>query len=194
MMTTSSACSTSELVYAAQNGDARATEQLVVRHVTLVWSTVRSFRLREADACDAVQNTWLRMIEHLSMLREPDRLPGWLATTARRECLRILRDGRREATGLEPTVFERADERAPNPERSTIDSAMNALLWEHVAQLPPPGRRMLAALTSGDAPSYQDFARANGMPTGSIGPTRMRYLRKLRLRMEESGLGAPTWR
>jgi hypothetical protein len=54
-----------DLVRAARNGDPRASEQLIDRYTSVVWPTVRSFRLREADVHDAVQNTWLRMIEHL---------------------------------------------------------------------------------------------------------------------------------
>jgi RNA polymerase sigma factor (sigma-70 family) len=186
--------SINELVQAAQNGDRGATGRIVTLYASLVWSVVRSFRLRDADAHDAVQNTWLSMIEHLSALREPERLPGWLATIARRECLKILRASDREATGVEPTVFERVDERSPDPERHAVDSVMNTLLWDQVAQLPTAGRRMLTILTSGDPPSYADFAHASGMPIGTVGPTRMRYLRKLRRRMEESGLDAQTWR
>ena len=186
--------STTELVHAAAQGDPRATEQLVSRYVSVVWATVRYFRLRDADAHDAVQNTWLRMIEHLGALRDPERLPAWLATTARRECMKIAQSRQREVAGLEPTVFERADETTPGPERHAIDRTMNALLRDRVAELPWLGRHMLVTLTGPDAPTYEDFARTTGIPVGSIGPKRMRYLRQLRRRLEESGLGAPAWR
>jgi RNA polymerase sigma factor (sigma-70 family) len=159
----------------------------------VVWSTVRSFRLRDADAHDAVQNTWLRMIEQLGTVRDAERLPGWLATTARRECLKIVRDSRREVAGLEPTVFERADEGSLSPERIVIDRTMNTLLWERVAELPRPARHMLVTLTGPDAPRYDEFARSSGLPIGSIGPKRMRYLRELRRRLEGSGLGVQAW-
>jgi RNA polymerase sigma factor (sigma-70 family) len=185
--------STTDIVRAAQNGDAHAYEQLIERYTNLVWSTVRSFRLRDADAHDAVQNTWLRMIEHLVDLRDAERIAGWLATTASRECLKILRHGRREIAGVEPTVFDRADDRAPSPERHTTDRRMGELLWMHLDQLPPQGRDLLVALTIGDTPHYADLARATGMPIGSIGPTRMRYLRKLRQRLEHAGLGVQAW-
>jgi RNA polymerase sigma factor (sigma-70 family) len=186
--------STTGLVHAARNGDSRAVEQLVRRYARVVWSTVRSYRLREVDANDAVQNTWLRMIESLDTVRDPERLPGWLATAARRECLKIIQSGRRETVATDPGVFERADDLSPNPERYATDQAMNALLWDQVAQLPRPGRHMIATLTAANAPSYQDFARTNGLPIGSIGPMRMRYLRQLRQRLEQSGLGAQAWR
>jgi RNA polymerase sigma factor (sigma-70 family) len=193
MAVNNNAASTTQLVNAARRGDRQATEQLVDRYARLVWATVRAFRLRESDTHDAVQNTWLRMLESLGSVHDPERLPGWLATTARRECLKIIQAARREVAGIDPAVFDRPDEASPNPERSITDRAMNALLWKRVAELPRAGRHMVTTLTAGDAPSYRDFARANGMPIGSIGPTRMRYLRRLRDRLEECGLGAAAW-
>ncbi len=178
---------TTDLVHAARNGDPRATRQLIDRYAGLVWSTVRSFRLRETDAQDAAQNTWLRMIEHLGDLRDADRIPGWLATTARRECLKIIREGRREVLGFDPELFDRPDERSPRPETVAVDRIMHALLWCRVAELPGPARHMVVTLTGPDAPRYGDFARASGIPIGSIGPQRMRYLRRLRRRLEASG-------
>lgn len=186
--------STEELVRAASEGSLHAGEQLVQRYAGVVWATVRRFRLRDADAQDAVQGTWLLMFEHLGSVRDADRLPAWLATTARRECLRILQQSRRCVLGLESDMAERADESAPNPERSAVDRAMGALLWKHVADLPPAGRDLLMTLVTTDAHRYAEYARATGMPIGSIGPRRMRYLRTLRQRLEKAGLGAHAWR
>ena len=188
-----STSSTADLVQAAQHHDQQATRQLVDRYTGLVRSTVRSFRLRDVDAQDAVQNTWLRMIEHLGALRDPDRLAGWLATTARRECLKILRDGRRELAH-DPELFDRPDERSRCPEPLAIAGVMNAMLWHRVSELPGPAKHMVVTLTGPDAPAYGDFARVSGLPVGSIGPKRMRYLRQLRRRLEDSGLGATVWR
>jgi RNA polymerase sigma factor (sigma-70 family) len=192
--TTTITNSTSELVRAARDGDPDAMERLVDRYASVVWSTVRACRLAEADAHDAVQNTWLLLIEHLGELRDPERLPGWLATTARREALKILRRGHREVVGLEQGVTERTDWATPGPEREVIDRSMRDLLWAQVAELPPAGRAMLTALTGTDAPSYGDYARLSGMPIGSIGPRRMRYLRRLRQLLEGSGLELQAWR
>lgn len=187
-------CTPGELVQGALDGDTGCRDELVERYRALVWATVRSFRLGQADAHDAVQNTWLRLFERLGSLRDADRLPGWLVTTARRECLRILRRAGREVVGVDTGLHDRADDCAPSPERAAVDRAMAELLWAHVADLPVPARRLLLTLTSPDAPRYVDYARATGMPLGSIGPTRMRYLRQLRARLEESGLDARSWR
>jgi RNA polymerase sigma factor (sigma-70 family) len=186
--------STAELVQAARAGDPVAVGQLVQRYSGVVWSTVRRIGLREVDAQDAVQNTWLQMIEHVDSLRDADRLPGWLATTARRECLRIMRRSAVETVGYTPDLAGRVEDPAPGPDSVALARMMGRLLWRHVAELPPAGREMLATLTRADAPRYADLARATGMPIGSIGPRRMRYLRKLRLRLERAGLGARAWK
>jgi RNA polymerase sigma factor (sigma-70 family) len=183
-----------DVVRAALDGDVDARAQLVERYAKLVWSTVRSFRLSHADAHDAAQTTWLRLFEGLGSVRDADRLPGWLVTTARRECLRILRRSGRESLGAESYLLDRADDGAPNPERAAVDRTMADLLWAHVADLPAPARTLLLTLTAADAPRYADFAQATGMALGSVGPTRMRYLRQLRARLEESGLDAGCWR
>ncbi len=68
----------------------------MARYGGMVRGVVASFRLQEADAADAVQMTWLRAFERLDSVRNPDRLGGWLATIANRECLALLRQARWE--------------------------------------------------------------------------------------------------
>jgi DNA-directed RNA polymerase specialized sigma24 family protein len=75
-------------------GDELAWHEVVRRYGKLVSATVRSFRLQEADARDAVQMTWLRLAENADRVQSPGRLGGWLVTTARRECLHILRQAK----------------------------------------------------------------------------------------------------
>ncbi len=62
----------------------------------LVWAVARTHRLGPADAADVSQTVWLRLVENLGSLRDPDALPGWLRTTTRNECLRVIRRGGRE--------------------------------------------------------------------------------------------------
>src|SRR5215210_6631372 len=78
------------LVRAAAAGNEPAWNRLVETYAGLVWAVARSHQLSEADAADVAQATWLRLVEHLDDLHEPERVGAWLATTARRECLRIV--------------------------------------------------------------------------------------------------------
>jgi RNA polymerase sigma factor (sigma-70 family) len=186
--------STAELVLSARAGDGAAYEELVERHQRQVWGAVRGFRLSDADAGDAVQMTWLRLVENLDRLNDPTRLGAWLTTTAKRECLRLIRRRNREIGTPEEFFDAVVDERAPGPEQQVTDEAMVALLWELVAELPLRGQDLLRAVTSADRPAYSDISRATGMAVGSIGPTRGRYLNRLRKLIEEMGLDADAWR
>jgi len=186
--------STAELVFCAREGDRRAYEELVERHQRQVWGAVRGFRLSEADAHDAVQMTWLRLVENLGRLNDPTRLGAWLTTTAKRECLRLIRRRNREVGTPEEFFNTVVDEREPGPEKQVTDDAMTRLLWQLVAELPRPGQDLLKAVTSADRPAYAEISKATGMAVGSIGPTRGRYLTRLRKLIEASGLDAETWR
>ncbi len=73
------------LVTRARNGERQAWDALVERYAPLIWSICRRHRLDAADAQDAAQNVWLKLVDQLDKIRDPAALPGWLATT-RREC------------------------------------------------------------------------------------------------------------
>ena len=167
---------TPALLGAAARGDNRAWEEIVRRYGGLVTATVRTFRLQEADAADAEQRTWLRLVEHHRRLHEPEHLGGWLTTTATRECLAILRAQR--------TVVDLADlDAVPadhDLEQHVVDADEAARLWNVVTLLPPRGRAVVHALFADERTPYAEIARATGIPVGSLGPTRARVLRQLR--------------
>lgn len=83
------------LVARAAGSDQAAWDELVDRYAPLVWSICARFELSSQDIEDVGQNVWLRLVEQLGNLREPAALPGWLATTTRRECLRAVKAAQR---------------------------------------------------------------------------------------------------
>jgi RNA polymerase sigma factor (sigma-70 family) len=83
------------LVRSAADGDQAAWNEIVDRFSGLLWAICRAFRLNSADTGDVCQLTWLCLLKKLDSIRDPERLPGWLATTCRRECLVLLRRNRR---------------------------------------------------------------------------------------------------
>ena len=109
----------SDLVARAKDGDRQAWDALVERYAPLIWSICRRHRLGRADADDVGQSVWLRLVDQLDRVRDPAALPGWLATTARRECLRVLcaTQGPR-ATMYALDVESLPDERAGGPTRA----------------------------------------------------------------------------
>jgi RNA polymerase sigma factor (sigma-70 family) len=173
-----------ELLKHAADGSQEAWDELVNRYVTLLWSIGRAHRLDTADAADAVQTTWLRLLEHLDRIEEPERLVGWLATTMRRECLRILRHtGRERPHPPGVALFNTADPSEP------VDAAMiradrDAQLWQAFDQMPERCRRLLRILMTSPPPPYEAIAALLEIPVGTIGPTRQRCLKNLRKLLE----------
>jgi RNA polymerase sigma factor (sigma-70 family) len=166
------------LVRAAAAGDQAAWNELVERFQGLVWATARSFRLSRADAADVAQTTWLRLVENLDRIHDPERLGAWLATTARRECLRHIRLHGREQLSDETDVFEAPSE---DPlEVALLTEERDTALWNAFAKLSERCQTLLRLLVSEDEPSYETIGAALDMPIGAIGPTRMRCLDKLR--------------
>jgi RNA polymerase sigma factor (sigma-70 family) len=165
------------LIREAAAGDQAAWEAIVSRFERLIWATVRSHRLSDADAADVAQTTWLRLVENLDRIREPERLAGWLATTARRESLRRLRLNGREL----PTEAEQLDTPEDGEaELRLLTDERDAGLWRAFARLSDKCRQLLRLLVALDEPSYEVIGAALGMPIGSIGPTRMRCVETLR--------------
>ncbi|HET9256762.1 MAG TPA: sigma-70 family RNA polymerase sigma factor [Pseudonocardiaceae bacterium] len=163
------------------------------QYASLVSATVRSFQLQDADAHDAVQATWLRLVENVHRVRFPERLGGWLTTTARNECLRICRQASPPPQECVPVPDDVADQ-SIGPEQRVVDAHTAQLLWDIVAELPPRQRAVVRELFTDDPRSYTDLAQVAGMPVGGIGPTRARALRQLREMLDGDGLGAASWR
>jgi RNA polymerase sigma factor (sigma-70 family) len=177
------------LVNRAAGSDPAAWDEIVERYAPLVWSICTRFQLSNHDREDVGQNVWLLLVEQLGKLREPAALPGWLATTTHRECLRVVtaaRKSQRLGTGLDDaTQFVDAtviDEEILMAER-------NAALRAALAELPPRCRQLLAMLTADPPSSYADISAGLGIPVGSIGPQRARCLERLRRSQALSGLG-----
>jgi RNA polymerase sigma factor (sigma-70 family) len=176
-----------QLVESAAAGDPTAWDTLVDRYAGLVWAVIRGHRLSGADAADASQTTWLRLVEHVDSLTDPARVGAWLATTARRECLRILRTSGRQIPYGDDLPEPDCDE--DSVDEDLLRNERDALLWEAFGRLPQRDQTLLRMLVADPAPSYREIADALDMPIGSIGPTRARCLERLRRERESVAEG-----
>ena len=178
-----------ELLQAAAAGDQWAWEALIERYSTAIAAVTRAYHLDSADAGDVYQTTWLRLIEHCDRIREPSRLGAWLVTTARNECLRILRHARRLTYVADElsTMAQSQQSATSSMEEEVIVAERKAAVKEALAALPVNHRSLIELLMADDAPSYEEVSEILQMPVGSIGPTRARCLAKLRTRLEVSG-------
>jgi RNA polymerase sigma factor (sigma-70 family) len=171
-----------QLVAAATAGDQQAWDSLTRAFGPMIWAIAGAHRLRHADAADVSQATWLALLEHLRDLKDPARVGAWLATTARRECLRVLRDkGRRVLYGDDAPEHESPD---PSPGAALLLSERDQILWRAFERLRPSDQALLRMLMADPRPSYEEISAALDMPIGSIGPTRQRALDRLREQLD----------
>lgn len=170
-----------DLLSAAARGDQRAWDQLVTRYMPLVLSVVRRFGLSEKDAEDVSQTVWLRLVEHLDSIREPKALPGWITTTTRNESLALIKVKQR-AEPVDPMAgwLLDLDQNAPDVDNALLKAEWQQALRDGLAALDPGQRNLLLLLVAEPPLSYEEIGRTLDMPIGSIGPTRIRCLKKLR--------------
>jgi RNA polymerase sigma factor (sigma-70 family) len=166
-----------ELVKRSRAGERDAWTALTRRHSNRLWSVARALRLSDTDAADAVQTTWLRLVEHLDDLREPEYVGTWLATTIRRECLDALK--RRTRLVLTDRWDDVVDREEPLDSHLLRDERDGAL-WRAFRALDERCRTLLRVLMADPPPPYAEVSAALDIPVGSIGPTRQRCLAKLR--------------
>lgn len=124
-------------------------------------------------------STWLRAVEHIGRLRDPERFGAWIGTTARRECLRVLQGRKRVVPTCDevrnPLFAAHVDE-----EEIALAAERREAVRQALTVLPDKQRTLLRLLHSEREPSYDTISEKLGMPIGSIGPTRGRALERLR--------------
>ncbi|MFC4912660.1 RNA polymerase sigma factor [Actinomadura gamaensis] len=175
-----------ELLIRARLGDRAAWVLLVNRHAPLLWAIARSCGLDDADCGDVVQTTWLRLVERIDTVRDPQATPRWLAVTARREALALARRRGRESSA-DPSCFTDLAPATPlgsgvfGPEDTALAREQVGRVGEALRTLPRLCRDLLRMHAL--AHSYAELAAALDVPVGSIGSARARCLDQLRRRL-----------
>ena len=166
------------VVEQARAGANAAWEILVERFGGLVAAIARRCRLNDADVAEVCQTTWLRLVENLDRIEQPERIGAWLATTSRRESLRIAT--RHIAVSATDAVYLVADDEADPLDAALLREEQARAIRMAAEQLSPRCQRLLGVLMGDDELPYEAIAEQLSMPIGSIGPTRGRCLEHLR--------------
>jgi RNA polymerase sigma factor (sigma-70 family) len=175
-----------DLVERAGDGDAAAWDALVEAFGGIVVAAARACRLCDEDVADVVQTTWLKLVEHLADLDDPACLPGWLATTARRAALRLVRNAGRTQPTSDEQAFAAlcADEDALD---ALVARERDSAVRRAFDSLAERDRLLLGLLVAEPRPSYEQIAATLQVPVGTIGPTRARCLERLRIAALHAG-------
>lgn len=181
----SSASTDHELWAAVQEDDGQAWEILVRRYEALIYTIATRAGLSMSDAADCFQQTWIQLYRHRTKITAPDRLAAWLATTTKREAIRMRRRDRRHVDfDQAPPIAD--DHPLPDEEVATLES--RARLEAALRQLDDRCAKLLSALfLDPEEKSYEKIAEELGIAKNSMGPVRSRCLDKLARLVEENG-------
>ncbi|ATW52894.1 RNA polymerase subunit sigma [Streptomyces peucetius subsp. caesius ATCC 27952] len=168
-----------ELVDDCIAGNQDGWNRIVERYTPLIWAIARGHRLSTADCEDVSQTTWMRVIQHLGKLRDPEKLSQWIAVSARRESLKhIEKSGRSVPVGDSP-AFDRPEPSENHPEEAALAKERdNEVLLAYCA-LSSKCQALLGLLVTDPPMSYDEISATLGMPRGSLGPIRSRCLAHL---------------
>jgi RNA polymerase sigma factor (sigma-70 family) len=170
-----------DLILECRNGDVGAWQRLLDRYERLVFSVPRRYGLSREDAADITQLTFTILFQSMDTLPEDSTLGAWLTTVARRHTWRLLERKRREEAreygSSNDTTSMLANTGPDDVERWEL-----AEWLEHgLSLVGKPCRDLLSALYfDSKQPSYAEIAARLGMAVGSVGPTRIRCLKRLR--------------
>jgi DNA-directed RNA polymerase specialized sigma24 family protein len=173
-----------DLVQAAAAGNSYGWDGLVERFGALVWSTARAYGLSLDEGAEVAQTTWLRLAEQLGPVRDGhDRIGVWLASTARKESLRLL--GARVADRPDPA------QEAPAPAAATATPpGPEVLLWRVLRDLPEHCRRLLRVLSAIPPPDREELAAALDLKVADVPAARASCLEEFRHRMAKISIKA----
>jgi RNA polymerase sigma factor (sigma-70 family) len=170
--------STPDLVERALDGHSEAWSAIVTRFQRLVWAATYGFGFDSDTRNDVFQLTWLRLLDRLPTITNPERLAGWLSTTARRECIAVVRSRTRTRPVAE--VEPDRDSGTDHVDAGLIRNETVREVGAALADMSASCQQLLRLLVTEPPLSYEEISALLGLPIGSIGPTRARCLDKLR--------------
>ncbi len=177
-----------DLIEACLAGDERAWKTLIERYSRLIYTIPLRLGFSETMADEVFQETCVVLLRKLDTLRDRNKLSSWLMTVTRHTC---TRHWQRENTVQQIDLTEIVNSVEKTPEDELLHLEERHRVQVAFERLPARCQQLLEALFIEDPPHpYEAVADELNMPVGSVGPTRIRCLKKLRrelVRLEHSG-------
>ncbi len=175
-----------DLIRACRKGRAGAWRRMLDKYERIVFSVPRRYGLSSEDAADITQLTFTILVQSMDTLPEDSSLGAWLTTVARRHTWRLLERKRRQGVEKHGDPEESAPAAASADTNDQEHWELTEWLDHGLMMIGEPCRDLLFALyLEPEQPSYAEVAERMGMAVGSVGPTRIRCLKRLRQVLDE---------
>ena len=129
-----------DLVRRAQDGDRAAFGTLYETYLPKIYDFALGMLRSKADAEDVTSDTFLKAVERLGSLKEPDAFRGWLYTIARNSALNLVESRKRTvptAEHSEAATIAYDASPMPDPSAHAEDAELRDLVWDAAATLNP---------------------------------------------------------
>lgn len=179
------------LVHRHFDGDGKALAELIEIFQSLVRAAARRVLRCATDVDDAVQDTWLNFVRFGDRIADPERVGAWLWTVALNSARRIQR--RDSRCIVADNVADLADAMAddvPDPDHALQRCERATIVHRAATEMRPTDQRLLSLMMDERAYDYRQISSLSGRPIGSLGPTRERIIRRLRLNPQVAELMA----
>jgi RNA polymerase sigma-70 factor (ECF subfamily) len=174
----------SDLVRAAQAGEAGAFAEIVKRYQRAVYRVAYGLTRNASDADDLAQETFVRAYRAIGRFRVGEPMFPWLARIATNQALSLFRKRkRRPETPLEPLIESGQQWGvADDPAEHLAEREKQKHLQEAFEELKPEHRAVLV-LRVVEELSYEDIARTLHVPVGTVMSRLSRARTELRTRL-----------
>jgi len=171
-----------ELARMVAAGEREAFKVLMKRHNQVMFRTARAILKDDADAEEAVQESWLQAYRAMGTFRGDARLSTWLVRIAVNESLGRLRRSRRSAEvipmsvdDVETPMQENMPDESPGagPEIQAMRGEVRKLIESRIDKLPDAFRTVFV-LRAVEEMSVEETAEALGIPEATV---RTRFFR-----------------
>lgn len=161
-------------VTAAKEGDSSCFEELVRRHEPMVFRVALSITRNEADAEDAMQESFIKAYRYLDKFRGDSLFSTWLTRIAVNEALMKVRRRRPNHVVLDETNLTpggvipiQSGQWKDNPERRFAQAELRKILFEAIQKL-APAYRIVFALRDVERLSNKRTAQLLGLKVATV--------------------------
>jgi RNA polymerase sigma-70 factor (ECF subfamily) len=170
----------------AAAGDAQAFGSLYVRYRKMVYTLALRTLGTDADAEDALQETFLRVHRALPRFRGESKLSTWIWRVALSVSLTQRRSRKRAAASIDDAGSAEPADTGPSSEDAAAARDDAAVLRRHLEELPRRDRAILH-LRYHEEKSFEEISELMGVPVGTAKSLVFRAKAELRRNMERDG-------
>lgn len=162
------------LIQAAQKGDQKAFESLLMKYRNLVYHVMYKMVRNPQEAEDLTQEAFIKAFNALASFKEEFAFSTWLMKIATNNCIDFLRKRKLQTYSIdEPLQYKDQEVKIelpasdPTPEKRLLTAERKQMIDDAIDSLPPRYRQVII-LRHKEEKSYEEIAELLELPLGTV--------------------------